>query len=271
MIQLLFSSSPFYATVSSGHTFTLTNNPIYYTYDASGSLWGMQYNGSMYFYVRNAQGDIIKLINSSGTVVVEYAYDAWGRLMSTTGSLASTLGVDNPYQYRGYRFDTETGLYYLQSRYYNPHWGRFVNADGQLNPNNGLIGFNKYAYCANNPVNQYDINGCSGTTTALVCVGIALLCVAVIVFAPVVAVVAAGTGIIVASSTIASGAAYIGVTSLALGTIALIEENPIEFDIPLPNQGNVSEIPDAPPVDAGAQENQMPGHNNNDAKKKTLA
>jgi YD repeat-containing protein len=102
---------------------TGSNNPIYYSYDASGSLWGMQYNGSMYFYVRNAQGDIIKLINSSGTVVVEYAYDAWGKLMSTTGSMASTLGVDNPYRYRGYRFDTETGLYYLQSRYYNPQWG----------------------------------------------------------------------------------------------------------------------------------------------------
>ena len=64
-------------------------------------------DGNTYFYVRNAQGDIIKIVNSSGTVVVEYAYDAWGNLMSTTGSMAATLGQDNPFRYRGYYYDTE--------------------------------------------------------------------------------------------------------------------------------------------------------------------
>ncbi|MDW7658491.1 MAG: RHS repeat-associated core domain-containing protein, partial [Bacillota bacterium] len=137
---------------------TGSSTPIYYTYDASGSLWGMQYNGSMYFYVRNAQGDIIRLINSSGTVVVEYAYDAWGKLLSTTGSLASTLGVGNPYRYRGYRFDTETGLYYLQSRYYNPHWGRFVNADGLVN-GSSFVSANLFAYAENNPITFSDPTG----------------------------------------------------------------------------------------------------------------
>ncbi|HAL74157.1 MAG TPA: hypothetical protein DCM45_03570, partial [Clostridiales bacterium] len=217
---------------------TGTNNPIYYTYDASGSLWGMQYNGSMYFYVRNAQGDIIKLINSTGAVVVEYTYDAWGKLMSTTGSLASTLGVDNPYRYRGYRFDTETGLYYLQSRYYNPDWGRFVNADGQLNPGTSLLGLNMFAYCANNPVNYYDFDGCDGTTTALICVGIPLLCVAAIVFAPVIAAAAAGTGIVIAASSIVTGATYIGATSLAVGTLAYVEDNPIIININFAKAGD---------------------------------
>ena len=61
--------------------------------------------------------------------MVEYTYDAWGNLLSTTGSLAETLGKLNPLRYRGYVYDHETGLYYLQSRYYDPEIGRFINAD----------------------------------------------------------------------------------------------------------------------------------------------
>jgi len=102
---------------------------IYYTYDVNGSLTGMNLNGTEYFYVRNGQGDIVPIIYSTGTQVVSYTYDIWGILVSTTGTWASTVGVENPYRYRGYRYDTETGLYYLQSRYYNPEWGRFINAD----------------------------------------------------------------------------------------------------------------------------------------------
>jgi RHS repeat-associated protein len=102
--------------------------------------------------VRNAQGDITGLIDNAGNLVVSYTYDTWGKLVSTTGSLASTLGVKNPYRYRGYRYDTETGLYYLQSRYYNPEWGRFVNADdsGILEVDqDSLIENNLYVYALN--------------------------------------------------------------------------------------------------------------------------
>ncbi len=123
-------------------------------------LWGLKYtDNSMYFYVRNAQGDITKIVNKDGNEVVAYAYDAWGNLMSTTGSLASTLGVDNPYRYRGYRVDNETGLYYLQSRYYNPSWGRFINADSILGNQGELLTHNLFAYCANNPVMYVDPDG----------------------------------------------------------------------------------------------------------------
>ncbi len=142
---------------------TGSNNPIYYLYDASGELWGLKYtDNSMYFYVRNAQGDITKIVNKDGNEVVAYAYDAWGNLMSTTGSLASTLGVDNPYRYRGYRVDNETGLYYLGSRYYDPQIGRFINADdtGVLEVDqDSLIENNLFAYCLNNPVNMTDDTG----------------------------------------------------------------------------------------------------------------
>ena len=80
----------------------------------------MQFNGTKYGYIHNLQGDVIGLIDSNGTEVVKYVYDAWGKILSTTGSLASSLGTIQPFRYRGYVFDQETGLYYLRSRYYNP-------------------------------------------------------------------------------------------------------------------------------------------------------
>ena len=78
------------------------------------------YNDVDYFYVYNLQGDVVALIDANGTHVVEYGYDAWGNSISKTGSLAATIGTLNPFRYRGYVYDEETGLYYLRSRYYNP-------------------------------------------------------------------------------------------------------------------------------------------------------
>ena len=101
---------------------------MHFTYDATGPM-SMTFYGTEYFYLKNAQGDVTGLVDSSGTQVVAYTYDAWGKLLSTTGSMADGLGYTNPFRYRGYFYDTETGLYYLQSRYYNPQCGRFVNAE----------------------------------------------------------------------------------------------------------------------------------------------
>ncbi len=86
-------------------------------------------------------------------------YDAWGRQISKTGTLASTLGTLNPLRYRGYVYDEETGLYYLRSRYYNPNWGRFVSSDSLLGVAGGLLQHNVFAYCANNPTVRKDIEG----------------------------------------------------------------------------------------------------------------
>ncbi len=91
--------------------------------------------------------------------MVEYAYDAWGKPIATTGSMASTLGEDNPFRYRGYFYDEETGLYYLNQRYYNPEWNRFVNADDVLGQTGGLHTHNLFAYCVNNPVMCIDSSG----------------------------------------------------------------------------------------------------------------
>jgi RHS repeat-associated protein len=112
-----------------------------------------------YYYIRNAQGDIIGLFDKAGALVVSYTYDSWGKLISTTGTAASTVGVKNPYRYRGYRYDTETGLYYLQSRYYNAEWGRFVNADTLLGETGELLSHNIFAYCQGSPINYLDTIG----------------------------------------------------------------------------------------------------------------
>jgi RHS repeat-associated protein len=135
----------------------------YFTYDPSGTPLAMTWNGKNYYYVTNLQGDVTDILDNTGAVVTSYLYDAWGKLLSVSGSLAGTVGRYNPLRYRGYVYDTETGLYYLQSRYYNPETGRFVNADGYVATGQGLLGNNMFAYCGNNPVNSSDPTGQSWT------------------------------------------------------------------------------------------------------------
>lgn len=107
---------------------TVDGHTLWFSYDAHGPMY-VKYDGSTYQYITNLQGDIIAIANSQGNVVVEYTHDAWGNILSTSGSLKNTLGVYNPLRYRGYVYDTETRLYYLQSRYHDPKIGRFINAD----------------------------------------------------------------------------------------------------------------------------------------------
>ena len=145
---------------------TWGGNKLHFTYDSTGPL-SVNYNGTEYFYVKNAQGDVTGLVSASGTRVVTYTYDAWGN------PLATTLGAQNPLRYRGYVYDTETGLYYLQSRYYNPAWGRFINADAYASTGQGIIGNNMFAYCGNNPVICADYCGESLSIAGILLVGIA--------------------------------------------------------------------------------------------------
>ena len=141
---------------------TWSGNKLHFTYDSTGPL-SVNYNGTEYFYVKNAQGDVTGLVNASGTRVVSYTYDAWGNPLTTTGTMASTLGSANPLRYRGYVYDTETGLYYLQSRYYNPGWGRFIGTDDvtvlAASLEKANWDKNLFAYCDNNPVSRRDAGG----------------------------------------------------------------------------------------------------------------
>ena len=130
-----------------------------YTYGIGGGLLSIYYGGAHYYYLRNGQSDIIGLMDGSGATVVNYSYNAWGKVLSVTGTLASTLGADNPFRYRGYYYDTETELYYLQSRYYDPETCRFLNGDVLMSTGQGVVGYNTYVYCLNDPVNMTDVDG----------------------------------------------------------------------------------------------------------------
>ena len=132
-------------------TATTTTETLNFSYDASGVPMAVNYGGTDYYYVTNIQGDVMAILNTSGNAVVEYTYDAWGNIHTTTGTLAETLGEVNPLTYRGYVYDRDSDYYYLQSRYYDPEAGRFINGDNYTCTGQGLLGNNMFAYCGNNP------------------------------------------------------------------------------------------------------------------------
>lgn len=133
-------------------------NKLLFSYDDQSNVVAVDYNGTYYYYLRDGQGSIVKLIDGNGSTVVSYSYDPWG-VCTTTGSMASTLGALNPFRYHGYVYDEETGWYYLLSRYYNPTVGRYLSADTLSSTGQGVLGYNMYAYCLNNPTTNYDPSG----------------------------------------------------------------------------------------------------------------
>ena len=138
---------------------TWGSNYMDFLYDETGSVYSIVYNDYWYYYLRNLQGDVVQIIDSTGTKVVEYSYDAWGKCTIVHGASHALANI-NPIRYRGYYYDTDTGFYYLQSRYYDPQVKRFINADGAISGVGGeILGYNQYAYCFNNPVNSSDSSG----------------------------------------------------------------------------------------------------------------
>ena len=144
------------------------SNLITYLFDENGDRYGFLYNSTPYYYVYNGQGDVIRLVNASGSVVAKYEYDAWGKVLAVTNNAGTVqtsstfIGNINPIRYRGYYYDAETGFYYLQSRYYDPETCRFINADDPamlgLSQDN-VLSNNLFAYCVDNPVINSDPNG----------------------------------------------------------------------------------------------------------------
>ena len=144
-------------TIRTNNTLTVV---LDFIYDASGKPFALKYSADgtsfqTYYYVLNLQGDVVKLIQANGHVVAQYTYDAWGYILSSGGNLAEI----NPLRYRGYYYDSETGFYYLQSRYYDPVNRRFINADGLISSNWSFSGLNMFAYCENDPVGRSDPSG----------------------------------------------------------------------------------------------------------------
>ena len=124
-------------------------------YDNNNRPWAMFYDGTKYFYQLNLQGDVIGIIDTTGASVAKYAYDAWGRVVYSTGTLANI----NPLRYRGYYYDTELQMYYLGSRYYDPQVKRFINADSYASTGQKFLGQNMFAYCCNRPTMYTDPDG----------------------------------------------------------------------------------------------------------------
>ena len=134
-----------------------------FLYDDAGALLGFKYNGACYYYIQNLQGDIIGILDSTGAQIVSYTYGAWGEPVSITGTAASTIGAKNPFRYRGYYYDSESELYYLNSRYYDSKVSRFLNADGYISTGELFLGNNMFGYCQNNPGNMVDEEGTDPT------------------------------------------------------------------------------------------------------------
>lgn len=172
----------------SGNAFTcdgrgrrINKNNITYTYDSQGrvikqsnglefyydyeGVAACKYNNQLYLYITDGQGNVIAIIDTSGNEEVQYRYDAWGNhvVLGADGNQITSsthIGNLNPFRYRGYYYDTETGFYFLKSRYYDPVVGRFLNRDSVSYADPETInGLNLYAYCGNNPVMGYDPEG----------------------------------------------------------------------------------------------------------------
>ena len=141
---------------------------FYYSYDANGILYNVRYTLTdgdteySYYYTHNSRGDIVGIYNGAGELKAHYEYDAWGNVISITDNNGNAItnpnhiGNLNPFRYRGYYQDTETGLYYLMSRYYDPITHRFINADGYFQSGTSILDANTFAYCGNNPVLNVD-------------------------------------------------------------------------------------------------------------------
>ncbi len=184
-----------------------------------------------YLYEKDVFGNIIAIYNASGTKVASYCYDAWGNCTVLTN--VNGVGTMNPFRYRGYYLDTETNLYYLQSRYYDSYVGRFINADDSDylgEGENELLSYNLFSYCANNPVMYIDPEGTWGWKdifqTALIVTGIVALTVAataaVILTAGVAAPALAAVGVgIVSTSAATALVTSVGLTATIVAGISI--------------------------------------------------
>ena len=204
-----------------------------------------------YYYEKNLQGDIVGIMNEAGYRVVTYTYDAWGNPYDPVYSYNSGVSAAdrsnaelNPFRYRGYYYDVETGYYYLQTRYYNPDWGRFLNADKQISGiGKDIRGYNLFTYCFNNPVNMSDPAGnWPKLSTIFIVVAVTAVAVAAVAVtvatcgaaAPALAVAGGGiiggisAGAAATAASVATGATIVAVVSTTAAVTSAVAEKTVE-------------------------------------------
>ena len=196
-----------------------TKTTVQFVYDAEGKPFLLRFNGKTdYFYLYNGLGDVVGLVDSSNQVVVRYQYNSWGKVTSTQDTSGVSLATLNPFRYRKYVYDPETGLYCLGSRYYDPEVGRFVNADDfetltyQMD---SVQGKNLYQYCFNNPINMQDEDGGWPKWVTEVAIGIG----AIVIGAAAVAATAATGGIAATFVVAATAGVKTAAISGAIGAV----------------------------------------------------
>ena len=194
---------------------TVGNDTLDFNYDVNGVPLTMTYNGTVYYYTTNLQGDVISLERADGGSGAQYAYDAWGNIIAIMGTLAEL----NPLRYRGYVYDQETGFYYLNSRYYDPAVGRFINPDAAIGQVGNIKGNNMFTYALNNPVMYSDLTG-NWPKLSTVLAGVAAVAVTVAVAAAVVATCGAAIPAVAAGGSLALGLSA-GSAASAIATTAL--------------------------------------------------
>ena len=194
---------------------TVGNDTLDFNYDVNGVPLTMTYNGTVYYYTTNLQGDVISLERADGGSGAQYAYDAWGNIIAMSGTLAEL----NPLRYRGYVYDQETGFYYLNSRYYDPAVGRFINPDAAIGQVGNIKGNNMFTYALNNPVMYSDLTG-NWPKLSTVLAGVAAVAAIVAVAAAVVATCGAAIPAVAAGGSLALGLSA-GSAASAIATTAL--------------------------------------------------
>ena len=188
---------------------------LWFIYDENGEPYMLlSKQGSTvkyYWYLLNTQGDVVGILNQALQKVAMYRYDPYGKVVYESTSYGDDIGTINPLRYRGYFYDFESGLYYLQSRYYDPVIGRFISADCfETTEPDGFLNCNMFAYCENDPVNHEDADGTLPKWATKVIIG-----TAVIAAAAVLTVATAGTGTAVACFAV--GALQGSITGAAIG------------------------------------------------------
>lgn len=211
-------------------------------YDESGAPYAFSYKANasatpvMYYYVTNLQGDVTNIVDTSGNVVASYSYDAWGKVLTATGAMAAI----NPIRYRGYYYDTDTELYYLLSRYYDPEICRFLNADAAVGQVGNALGTNMFSYCINNPLSMSDLSGNwpklskifeTVAVTAVVVAAVSAIVVTLGAVAPALVVASGGiiggvsSGAVATAASVATGAMVVaGASTVAAVTTAIAEK-----------------------------------------------